>query len=222
MDDLGGKPTILGNIHIYPGSQPFGPLFHFLNLVSLENENSFGTSRSALRMASTSNDALGAGEPVPHLDDGNPRRRPLKMNGWNQKSHPIEIRELIFQTTIFGCKMLIFQGVGAKKKVFLGCFGKLVKRLGSEVIYVDILVKSTMMTWFCDHLAVWKLGSATLAKFSIFTTQDFWLLHLRGFFSSFGLDFAIFSFSFSCLFFQATATWKERSSSGSDWSVGLT
>lgn len=86
-------------------------------------------------MASTSNDALGAGEPVPHLDDGNPRRRPLKMNGWNQKIHPIEIRELIFQTTIFGCKMFNFPGCNVQKKSgFLGCFGTLGKGLDQWVI----------------------------------------------------------------------------------------
>ena len=85
-----------------------------------------------------------------------------------------------------------------------------------------IWMVSGTLTWFCDHLAVWKLRSATpAAKLSIFTTQDFWLLHLRRFFSGFGLDFAIFSFSFSCLFLQATATWKERSSSASEWSLGF-
>ena len=81
---------------------------------------------------------------------------------------------------------------------------------------------SGTLTWVCNRLAVWKLRSAALAKCSIFATHDLWFLHLRCFFWSFGLDFAIFWFSFSCLFFQATATWKERSSSSSKWCLGFT
>jgi len=49
--------------------------------------------------------------------------------------------------------------------------------------------------------------------------------YFRCFFPGFALDFTAFpsfSFSFSRFFFHATATWKERSSSASEWSLGLT
>ncbi len=53
--------------------------------------------------------------------------------------------------------------------------------------------------------------------------------HFRCFLPGFTLDFtALLSFSFSfscffsCFFFHATATWKERSSSASEWSLGFT
>ena len=47
--------------------------------------------------------------------------------------------------------------------------------------------------------------------------------HFGRFFPGFTLGFAVLppSFSFSCFFFQATATLKERSSSSSEWSLGL-
>ena len=35
----------------------------------------------------------------------------LKSNGWNVKSHPIEMENHLIQISIFGFKMLIFQGV---------------------------------------------------------------------------------------------------------------
>ena len=45
--------------------------------------------------------------------------------------------------------------------------------------------------------------------------------YFRCFFPGFALDFTAFlSFSFSCFFFHATATWKERSSSACEWSLG--
>ena len=66
----------------------------------------------------------------------------------------------------------------------------------------------------CDGLGKWAMQFYRICGLCT---------HLHYFFGGFALGFTAFPcFSFSCFFLHATATLKERSSSASEWSLGLT
>ena len=83
-------------------------------------------------------------------------------------------------------------------------------RFGRLIFFQHTAICMRMVCTCRKRIRIWR---------SVFCT------HCRCFFPGFALDFTAFSsfsFSFSCFFFHATATWKERSSSASEWSLGLT